>query len=182
MPFHALTHKVSDVEFSNVELRSHVSERKTHREMILISSSYRLIIPFQVCPIRYRTGAEDVNGRPFISYLYPKGFLNDHSRNCLLLAFRPTGIEVAWPVTAGLGVRGLTPSGRAPHMCVCARFPSGPSADSMRYGEIAAVGRAPQICFGLLEQNVFYQMALLFHVSFKRLVPYISISLSEVSL
>ncbi|GBN78386.1 hypothetical protein AVEN_43395-1 [Araneus ventricosus] len=59
---------------------------------------------------------------------------------------------------------------------------SGPSAASLRYGGIAAVGREPHICVWLLEQNVFYQMALLFHVSFKRLVPYISISLSEVRL
>ncbi|GBN10101.1 hypothetical protein AVEN_161692-1 [Araneus ventricosus] len=54
---------------------------------------------------------EDVNGRPFISYLYYK----PNSPNCLLLAFGtvtgrnpPTSIEVAWPVTAGLGVKGLT--------------------------------------------------------------------------
>ncbi|GBO28804.1 hypothetical protein AVEN_238917-1 [Araneus ventricosus] len=43
-------------------------------------------------------------------------------------------------------------------------------------------GREPHICVWLLEQNVVYQMALLFLVSFKRLVPYISISLSEVRL
>ncbi|GBN43308.1 hypothetical protein AVEN_89928-1 [Araneus ventricosus] len=56
----------------------------------------------------------DANGRPFISYLYPKGSLNDHSPNCLLphseqqpAEIRPISIEVVWPVTAGLGVRGL---------------------------------------------------------------------------
>ncbi|GBO25427.1 hypothetical protein AVEN_82299-1 [Araneus ventricosus] len=59
--------------------------------------------------------------------------------------------------------------GRAPHMCVSARLISRPSAASLLYGEIAAVGREPHICVCLLEQNVFYQMALLFHVSFKRL-------------
>ncbi|GBM49142.1 hypothetical protein AVEN_41008-1, partial [Araneus ventricosus] len=42
------------------------------------------------------------------------GPFNDHSPNCLLplleqqpAEIRPTSIEVAWPVTAGLGVRVL---------------------------------------------------------------------------
>ncbi|GBM72970.1 hypothetical protein AVEN_186735-1 [Araneus ventricosus] len=59
----------------------------------------------------------DMNGRPLISYLSPKGPFNDHSPNCLLplseqqhAEIRPTSIEVAWPVTAGLGVRGLRQS------------------------------------------------------------------------
>ncbi|GBN18267.1 hypothetical protein AVEN_187153-1 [Araneus ventricosus] len=59
----------------------------------------------------------DVNGRPFISYLYPKGALNNHSPSCLLphseqqpAEILPTIIEVVWPVTAGLGVRGLRKS------------------------------------------------------------------------
>ncbi|GBN84710.1 hypothetical protein AVEN_60902-1 [Araneus ventricosus] len=54
----------------------------------------------------------NMNSRPFISRLSPKGLFNDHSPNCLIPAFeqqpaeiRPTSIEVAWPVTAGLGVR-----------------------------------------------------------------------------
>ncbi|GBM68988.1 hypothetical protein AVEN_158811-1 [Araneus ventricosus] len=61
----------------------------------------------------------DMNGRPFISHLSPP--FKDHSPNCLLphseqqpAEIRPTSIEVAWPVTAGLGVRGLT------RECVCA--------------------------------------------------------------
>ncbi|GBO07693.1 hypothetical protein AVEN_225507-1 [Araneus ventricosus] len=56
----------------------------------------------------------DINGRPFISYLSPKGPFNDHSPNCLLplseqqpAEIRPTSIEVAWPVTGGLRVRVL---------------------------------------------------------------------------
>ncbi|GBM46842.1 hypothetical protein AVEN_112190-1 [Araneus ventricosus] len=57
----------------------------------------------------------DMNGRPFISHVSPKGPFKDHSSNCLLplseqqpAEIRPTTIEVAWPVTAGLGVRSLT--------------------------------------------------------------------------
>ncbi|GBO39089.1 hypothetical protein AVEN_151052-1 [Araneus ventricosus] len=92
---------------------------------------------------------------------------------------------------------GIDSVGRAPHVCVTVestlwaerrilalrwnRF-YGPSATYMRYGGIVSVDRAPHICVGLPEQNVFYQMALLFYVPFKRLVPYISISLSEVKL
>ncbi|GBN82200.1 hypothetical protein AVEN_94237-1 [Araneus ventricosus] len=55
-----------------------------------------------------------MNGRPFMSHLSPKGPFNDHSPSCLLplseqqpAEIRPTSIEVAWPVTAGLGVRVL---------------------------------------------------------------------------
>ncbi|GBM24075.1 hypothetical protein AVEN_176086-1 [Araneus ventricosus] len=55
---------------------------------------------------------EEVNGRAFISYLYSKGSLNDNSPNSPLsekqpAEIRPTSIEVAWPVTGGLGVRVL---------------------------------------------------------------------------
>ncbi|GBM52108.1 hypothetical protein AVEN_29795-1 [Araneus ventricosus] len=60
---------------------------------------------------------DDMNGRHFLSYLYPKGSLNDHSSNCLLPAFgivpaeiHPTSIDVAWPVTGGLGVKVLNSS------------------------------------------------------------------------
>ncbi|GBN77480.1 hypothetical protein AVEN_55359-1 [Araneus ventricosus] len=56
----------------------------------------------------------DRNVRPFISYLSPKGPFNDHSPNCLLplsekqpAQIRPSSIEVAWAVTAGLGERVL---------------------------------------------------------------------------
>ncbi|GBM75709.1 hypothetical protein AVEN_36104-1 [Araneus ventricosus] len=69
-----------------------------------------LSVPFHLFP--WVVG--DVNRMPFISYLYPKGSLNDHSLNCLLphseqqpAEIRPTNIEVVLPVTAGLGVRGL---------------------------------------------------------------------------
>nr|GBO06856.1 Histone-lysine N-methyltransferase ASH1L [Araneus ventricosus]GBO06858.1 Histone-lysine N-methyltransferase ASH1L [Araneus ventricosus]GBO06863.1 Histone-lysine N-methyltransferase ASH1L [Araneus ventricosus] len=55
-------------------------------------------------------------------------------------------------------------------MCVCGKIPVRAERGFRALREIAAVGQAPQICVGLLEQNVFYQMALLFHVSFKRLV------------
>ncbi|GBO21066.1 hypothetical protein AVEN_274040-1 [Araneus ventricosus] len=55
-----------------------------------------------------------MNGRPSISHLSPKGPFNDHLPNCLLSPFerataeiRPTSIRVAWPVTAGLGVKVL---------------------------------------------------------------------------
>ncbi|GBM49449.1 hypothetical protein AVEN_51441-1 [Araneus ventricosus] len=58
----------------------------------------------------------DINGRPFISYLSPKGPFNDHSLNFPSsplseqqpAEIRPTSIEVAWPVMGGLGVRVLT--------------------------------------------------------------------------
>ncbi|GBN52725.1 hypothetical protein AVEN_109114-1 [Araneus ventricosus] len=57
----------------------------------------------------------DTNGRPFSFYLSPKGAFNDHSPNCLLplseqqtTEIRPTSIEVAWSVTAGLGGKVLT--------------------------------------------------------------------------
>ncbi|GBO30320.1 hypothetical protein AVEN_16461-1 [Araneus ventricosus] len=54
----------------------------------------------------------DMNGRPFISHLFPKDPFNNHSPNCLPplseeqpAEIRPTSIEVVWPVTAGIGVR-----------------------------------------------------------------------------
>ncbi|GBM96454.1 hypothetical protein AVEN_150020-1 [Araneus ventricosus] len=56
----------------------------------------------------------DTNGRPFISHLSPKGPFNDHSPTAFSplseqqpAAIRPTSIEVAWPVTSGLGIRVL---------------------------------------------------------------------------
>ncbi|GBL87287.1 hypothetical protein AVEN_270548-1 [Araneus ventricosus] len=59
----------------------------------------------------------DMIGRPFISYLSPKGPFNDHSPNCLSplseqqpAEIRPTSVEVARPVTGGLGVRVLIQS------------------------------------------------------------------------
>ncbi|GBM33211.1 hypothetical protein AVEN_28204-1 [Araneus ventricosus] len=65
----------------------------------------------------------DVNGRPFISHLSPKGPFNDHSPNCLLPPFseqqpaeiRPTSIKVARSVTAGLGVRVLRETNDGEH-------------------------------------------------------------------
>ncbi|GBN62665.1 hypothetical protein AVEN_138367-1 [Araneus ventricosus] len=59
-------------------------------------------------------GIGDINGRPFISHLSPKGPFKGNSPNCLLLIseqqqveIRPFSIEVAWPITAGLVVRVL---------------------------------------------------------------------------
>ncbi|GBN08809.1 hypothetical protein AVEN_261075-1 [Araneus ventricosus] len=60
----------------------------------------------------------DMNGRPFISYLFLKGPFNDDSPKCLSPLSeqqpaeirRKSGIEVAWPVQAGLGVRVLRQS------------------------------------------------------------------------
>ncbi|GBM22081.1 Lachesin [Araneus ventricosus] len=58
----------------------------------------------------------DTNGRPFISYLSLKGPFNGRASNCILplseqqpAVIRLTSIEVAWPVTVGLGVRVLIP-------------------------------------------------------------------------
>ncbi|GBM36115.1 hypothetical protein AVEN_179111-1 [Araneus ventricosus] len=63
----------------------------------------------------------DMNGIPFISYLSLNCPFNDHSPNCLSplteqqpAEIRPTSIEVAWPVTAGLVVRVLTETIRSP--------------------------------------------------------------------
>ncbi|GBM22074.1 hypothetical protein AVEN_137382-1 [Araneus ventricosus] len=57
----------------------------------------------------------DMNGRPFISHLSPKGPFNDNSPNCLLplskqqpAEIRLNSTEVASPVTAGSGVRVLS--------------------------------------------------------------------------
>ncbi|GBM32765.1 hypothetical protein AVEN_83734-1 [Araneus ventricosus] len=56
----------------------------------------------------------DVNGRPFISYLYLKGPLMTTPPTAFLphseqqpAEIRPNSIDVVWPVTTGLGVRGL---------------------------------------------------------------------------